>query len=345
MKPATTPSFPQLYVNGRYMLQKVTGVQRCASIFLDNITGKLPYTLVQPTTNTQGSYDKFTAHLWEQCALPLKLIRNGRPTLLTLTGAGPISYSNQIITFFDAAPFRYPELFSKSYRTYITLLLGLQLKKVRGVVCISEFAREELYTFFPTIACSVAVAYPIPKQNCITTTEPRRKIALAVGSLDPRKNLISVVRAFRRLEDPSIELWIIGAENKNFMGQPELLSEMEDKRIHFKGYLSDDELMLAYQQAAVLVSASIYEGLGFTPLEATLAGCPTLISDIPIHREMLGDDSDYFKPEDISGLSQKLSRVFNDPLGAPEKITAMQQRIENFRSLNYVSALETLGVC
>jgi glycosyltransferase involved in cell wall biosynthesis len=129
---------------------------------------------------------------------------------------------------------------------------------------------------------------------------------LFVGSIEPRKNLPVLVEALRRLPDaPPLVLagpagW--GAELDT--------SGIETIRT---GYLEDDELRRVVASASVLAFPSRHEGFGLPPLEAFATGVPAVVSDLPVLREVLGDQAAYVPVGDVEALADGLRRALEAP--------------------------------
>ena len=129
---------------------------------------------------------------------------------------------------------------------------------------------------------------------------------LFVGSVEPRKNLPVLVEAMRRMRDAP-PLVLAGPAG---WGPTLDTSGVEVVRT---GYLSDDELRAAVGHASVMAFPSRHEGFGLPPLEAFAAGVPAVVSDLPVLREVLGDQASYVPVGDADALADALGRVLADP--------------------------------
>ena len=134
---------------------------------------------------------------------------------------------------------------------------------------------------------------------------------LSISRLVPHKNHASVLRAAARL-DPRPRVRIIGRgpDAAALLVLAERLGVVLELRTT---WASDEEIVDAYRQADVVVSASSFEGFGLTPMEGLAMGLPVIASDIPAHREFLGDAVRFFPPEDHLALAAELEAVFAAP--------------------------------
>jgi glycosyltransferase involved in cell wall biosynthesis len=138
---------------------------------------------------------------------------------------------------------------------------------------------------------------------------------LTVSSLDPRKNLGSLIRAFRQLALPDMKLVIVGGENTNVFGRHAYnLREIanENPQIVFAGYVTDAEEINLYRHARMFVYPSLYEGFGFPPLEAMACGCPVIASNTSSLPEVLGDSATFVDARNIEELASAITVVLGE---------------------------------
>ena len=144
---------------------------------------------------------------------------------------------------------------------------------------------------------------------------------LYVGLIEPRKNLSSLIRAYSNLRmsiglNKDIHLVIAGRwgwESEELMA---LVSELNiTEKIHFPGYIEQDDLPFLYNMAKVFVYPSFYEGFGLPVLESMACGTPVITSNISSMPEFVGDSGLLIDPNDISGIQNALSDLLmNDQL-------------------------------
>ena len=142
------------------------------------------------------------------------------------------------------------------------------------------------------------------------------KVVLYVGRQDPYKNLASLVRAFAKVHEavPSAVLRVIGPPDKRYPEAFELARELNIlPHIDWHGYVDNAGLLAAYQQAAVLVLPSRYEGFGLPVVEAMACGTPVVCSNVSSLPEVAGDAALMADPGDASAFAEHIVNVLTRP--------------------------------
>jgi glycosyltransferase involved in cell wall biosynthesis len=143
-----------------------------------------------------------------------------------------------------------------------------------------------------------------------------RDYILFVGTLEPRKNLLRLVEAYRSLLQGGFDWHLVLAgqwgwqmsELQRTLKYPELAG-----RVHVTGYLPHDELLRVYTGAGMLVYPSLAEGFGFPPLEAMALGVPVIVSNSSALGELYGDAALTVEPTDVPGMASAIRRLAADP--------------------------------
>jgi len=311
-------------VNGRFLTQKQTGIQRYAFEMCNRLYDMGADFIVAIPNEINPDYSiKFKTvkcgilptHLWEQISLPRFLKKQGNPLLVSFSGSGPLNYNNQIMTIHDLSYERYPEWFSKGFVIFYKFAMPKVAHKAHAVITVSEFSKKEISHIFSISKDKIHVIPCAPahseSQKILAQTDSNTdKYILTVSSMDPRKNFIRLVEAFKRIEDKSIKLYIIGMQFKAF-NTPDL-KKLINENVVLPGYISDEELQQKYKDALFFIYPSLYEGFGIPPLEAMTYGCPVIDSDIPALRETSGDAALYVNPTDINDTTQKMNLLVKD---------------------------------
>lgn len=140
------------------------------------------------------------------------------------------------------------------------------------------------------------------------------KYILFVGNAYPHKNLSVLIEAMKSL--PTYELVIV-AKPSPFLSR--VLAPYDSSHIQVLSNLSDPTLVEVYRQAQVLVTPSLMEGYGLVGLESLMVGTPVVASNIPVYREVYGDQVTYFDPYSVSSLVSALQSSFINPRPSPLK--------------------------
>lgn len=147
---------------------------------------------------------------------------------------------------------------------------------------------------------------------------------LFVGTLEPRKNLMTLVRAFDELlRTTDLRPQLVIAGPKGWLTE-DLFAHVEQsahKRIVFTGYVSDEDLCALYSSCLVSIYPSLYEGFGLPPLEAMACGAPVITSRIPVIMETVGTAARLIEPSDVRELTATLVELLTNP-GARAQLSA-----------------------
>ncbi len=325
----------EIYINGRFLTQKITGVQRFAYELSRKLTSMFnKVTFIVPGEALQNSdygidgfnieyTGKHSGHLWEQYDLPQLLRKKNNPLLLNFCSTAPLNYTNQLVTIHDLA-FRHGKWHSFTFRAFYNFLIPKIAKKSRHVITVSEYSKDDIIRSYNLNNDKVSVvpgavfdeSGMIPGAGIEMYREhlKSQKYILSVGSIDPRKNIKRIIYAFLEAETADLKLFLIGAYNKNFRKDRELenLISTNKERVFFLGYKSDEELKALYENAQLFVYPSLFEGFGLPPIEAMASGCPTLVSNCTSLPEVCGDAALYCNPHSVSDIKNQINTALFD---------------------------------
>lgn len=235
--------------------------------------------------------------VWEQVLLPLKANKQ-KKLLINFCNTAPFWYKNQVVTIHDMAVFENPKWFRPAFAKYYQLLFTKLAKNAKHFVTVSEFSRNELLKYLAIHPDQITLIHSAPKSDWESITPKENELLknqsflLMVGSQDPRKNFDFVIKTTQNWrKENKYKLVIAGNPGKAF-AQKRATNKND---VIWLQNLSDGELKWLYQNANLVIHPSLYEGFSLVPLEAHLLGAKTLISDIPVHREIAGDTAQYFE--------------------------------------------------
>src|SRR5258706_1779305 len=162
----------------------------------------------------------------------------------------------------------------------------------------------------------------------------RPDFLLFVGTVEPRKNLSNLLRAFEevlRIREKPLQLVIAG--RKGWLVD-DLFASLKHspaaENIVFTDYLADEDLCALYSTCAVLIYPSVYEGFGLPPLEAMACGAPVIASDIPAIKEVVGAAARLVSPASVPELTHSLVQLLNSASIRKEMATAGFLRVAQF---------------
>jgi glycosyltransferase involved in cell wall biosynthesis len=208
-----------------------------------------------------------------------------------------------VLTVLDLAVLRHPELFNWWNRTYSRLLVPQVVTRARRVIAISDFTRRELVELLGVPVERIRVI-GVPPGEAFAPEGPAADgdYVLAVGTLEPRKNLERLVEAARRAD---LELRIVGARGWGGV-------RTNGAGVRWLGELPDAELARLYRGAVCLAYPSLYEGFGIPVLEAMASGTPVVTSAGGATEETAGGAAVLVDPRDAAsiaaGIEQAASR-------------------------------------
>jgi len=308
-----------IYINGKFINQKITGVQRFANeiskLLISNFGN---YKIIIPKNikinMTDYPFEKVeyfghgNLNHWEQIQLPLFLKMNNSPLLLTFTGLGPIFYKNKIITIHDLSFWEHPEWFSKKYAFAYRFFTPISLKNSIKLFTVSEYSKQTITKELKCTRSDIEVIYnAVNEYICEDRNIKKVKYILAVGSIDPRKNLDRLISSFQKWNNHDYELIIIGGHQKSF---PKINLSTK-ANVKFLGYVSEELLHKYYSESEIFIYPSLYEGFGIPPLEAMAHGTPVIASNITSLPEACGEAALYIDPyseESIINAFELLSK-------------------------------------
>lgn len=312
-------------VNGRFLTQSITGVQRFAREIVARLASDgLDVIIVAPPGPLRharlGSarviqVGRFGGHLWEQLELPRWLVGNGGSLLLSLGNTGPVQYKNQVVCVHDIAFERVPESYSWKFRALYRALIPALLGNARGVLTVSAFSAGEIRDRY-RVSTDIRVVYNAPASQLSAggwADRTQSDFFLTVGSMNRHKNVVPMARRFSRWARDSgnaARLVVVGGVSGAFASQRDQLNELPG--VEVLGRVPDEKLAALYASARGFIFPSRYEGFGLPPLEAAAAGCAVIASNIPAIEEVLGDAYLAFDPDTFSGFESQLEALWDD---------------------------------
>lgn len=325
----------QVYINGKFLSQRITGVQRYAYELIkywdksmesgEMDASRINITILTPKNARQDlslkhivlqQVGNFTGTLWEQIELPF-YSRKG--SLVNLCNAAPVVRINQLVTIHDVSVFLDTNTYSKAFKLWYTFMLSIISRRVKKVITVSEFSLSELqkYCRVSTEKCKVIYhgkehVYECDPDLAILDKHGIRAFnyVLAVSSLNPNKNFRLIAQAIQQLDELDFDVVIAGGMQSKVFNHSDEYERHE--RIKYVGYVSDSELRALYEKAGCFVYPSFYEGFGFPPLEAMTLGCPVIVSGTSSLPEVCRDAAVYIDPNRPEELAEGIKLLMGN---------------------------------
>lgn len=324
-----------VFINGKFTAQSLTGVQRVGHELLlaidrlaaPGVAAGWRWVLLCPPQAVLPRLERIECrcvgpaglplHLWEQCVLPV-VARSG--LLLNLAGTGPYRVRRQAVLLHDAAVFDLPQAYTPAFVRWYRGLFARQVRSARPLCVVSDFSRERLGACLQVPRERWQVIQPGAEHLDRVTPDDRilerlnlvgRPFFLAVGSVNPGKNLAALLRAYATVPVPRPALVLVGGGNARVFAS-ETDGGGDPAGVLRAGRLDDAALKALYRQALALLFPSLYEGFGLPPLEAMSQGCPVVAAQAASLPEVCGEAALYVDPRSEASMAAAMRRIAED---------------------------------
>lgn len=341
----------RVVLNGKFLAQPLTGVQRAAGELLQALDRALDaepdgpvkeWVLALPPGAPQGAWRHLrpwtvptplglrSLHAWEQWALPS--VAAGA-LLVNLSGSAPWRRpSSSMAMLHDAAVFDHPQAYTPAFVCWYRLLFRRLARRACGLLTPSHHSAQRLAHHLgvplqrlglqPLGADHLA---PHGQRDAGLTDDaaawPLPELPagtpylMAVGSRNPTKNLVRVEQAFASVAQarPGLHLVLVGDTREAVFRRDTAVGHPRILRL---GRVHDDRLQALYRHARGLVFPSLTEGFGLPPLEAMHAGCPVVASTGGALPEVCGDAAMLVDPTSVPAVAQAMAQLVDDPIAA-----------------------------
>ncbi|RJO59016.1 glycosyltransferase family 1 protein [Candidatus Parcubacteria bacterium] len=305
-----------------------------------------------------SQYGRFLSFGYSHMLISAYLLKEGLDILHVPAGVIPLTYPKKVVyTVHDLAIYRNPEWFPSSFISR-SILVPQSLRKADRIIAVSRSTAKDLKKLFNIKSQKVDVVYngydvekiPLKRSNQETLAKfklPKRYV-LFVGTLEPRKNVISLMRAFKMLLDKNPEcrdaiLVIAGQVGYHSEEVMQKILDLGLKRnIRYLGYVSHNEKVELLKNCSAFVFPSLYEGFGLPVLEALALGAPTITSPVSSMPEIAGRAAIFVDPLNLEALAKAMRDILEKPGLAKKLSTAGQAQAKNFSW--EVCARETMKV-
>ncbi|MBC8163390.1 MAG: glycosyltransferase family 4 protein, partial [Roseiflexaceae bacterium] len=263
---------------------------------------------------------------WEQLLAPPMLKLSGADVFHGVLNVTPLfSPIPSVVTIHDLAFWSFPQTFRRVNRAYLTWATKVAAKQSAYILAVSEATKREIVRYLDIPPERIVVTYDaadarFQPADLATLAEFRRRAGLPaqfilfLGTLEPRKNIPTLIDAYARIAASTDAPLIIGG-GKGWL-YDEIFARVEQlglgEKIRFAGYIPNEDLPLWYAAATVFVFPSIYEGFGMPLLEAMACGTPTVTSNRSSMPEVVGDAGLQVDPYNPEELGEAMLRLLND---------------------------------
>jgi glycosyltransferase involved in cell wall biosynthesis len=232
-----------------------------------------------------------------------------------------------VVTIHDLSVLLHPEMHERGIVRRARRRLPIMARAATMIITATEAGKREVCEHLRVEPERVAVTPYAPRRNfrpvpVEQSAEVKRRLGieddflLFVGTIEPRKNLLTLVRAFEEILRASpLRPQLVIAGRPGWL-MSDLFAYIEsaglDERLRFTGYLSDEDLSALYSSCRAFIYPSLYEGFGLPPLEAMACGAPVITSRIPSITEVVGRAAHLVEPTDTQALAQSIIKLLED---------------------------------
>ncbi|KKP85742.1 MAG: Glycosyl transferase group 1 [Candidatus Roizmanbacteria bacterium GW2011_GWA2_35_8] len=295
-----------------------------------------------PKTDKYFSYEIVKAKfLWSQIFLPFRLYRKKDIDVFY----SPAHYLPrfcpvpQVVTIHDLAYLFFPQDFLKKDLYQLKFWTKYSIDSAKRIIAVSKTTKKDLMNSYHIPSSKIKVIYNgyekkhLLSESKLKTDLTKNPYILYVGTLQPRKNITTLIKAFSRLKllYPETKLVIAGKKgwlyDKIYRSVDKL--GMEDD-VYFADFVTDNQLVFLYKNAFCFVIPSLYEGFGIPTLEAMSFSCPVISSFSSSLPEIAGNAALYFDPNNHYDLVEKIKTLKENPILREKLIKNGKERIKKF---------------
>lgn len=304
-----------IYVNGKFLTQATTGVQRYAIEMTRALLVCFPFIKIVVPKKASLVCNDFNQNIlstgllkgtaWEQISLPIFAKKN-KAILLNFCNVAPIFYTNSIVTIHDLGVFRQKKWYDWKFAFWYRIITPIISKKSKQILTVSETVKSELITMFNLPASKVIVTYNSVSKNVQQVESEKERFILHVGTLSERKNIPFIIDSFLAAELSNYTLVFIGKEDAHLSKK---WKESSNNSIKFYKNVSDNLLAEWYAKAAYVISASNYEGFGLPVLEGLINHSTAIITNTTVYKELFDQGCLFFEHNSSTELINIFKKI------------------------------------
>lgn len=302
-----------------------------------------------------SSYGKFLPFAYSHMLVSAALLKHRLTVFHGPANTVPLTYPKRsVITLHDLAIYRHPEWFpTQMFST--RLLVPQSIRKAKHIISVSQATKRDMQELFNVPNKKITVIPEAADTALLDLSDRyhdvRKKYKLSkryivfVGTIEPRKNLLTLFEAWNRLQmsRPEVvkDVQLVLAGGVGYNGEPAvaMIKKMKlDASVKHLGYISHNHKILLMKNATAFVFPTLYEGFGLPVLEAMQLGLPVITTNTSSIPEVTGQAAVLIDPNDVEAMAQALKKVLIDKKYATELGQKGRRQAEKFTWANNAAA-------
>lgn len=347
-------------INGRFLSQRITGVQRYAKE-LTHALGELLQSngvncnveiAAGPGSHIDDAlqlpcrrFGRFGGQFWEQVSLPL-LSSGG---IVSLCNTGPVLCRNHIVCIHDANVFQWPQSYSPSFRTYYRWILPLLGRNATKILTVSKTSADLLVRHQIAFSRNIEIVpnghehvyrWQAEKSTVLSMEPARRPFVLVIGSSAPHKNMRLIYKFASELDRRGIDIYISGGSASIFKNGRQL--DSPHSNIRHLGYVTDNDLAALYSKALCLAFPSYVEGFGLPLVEAMAFGCQVISSNTSCMPEICGSYATLVPPDDPESWIRAIEKTLLDSDSSSMSVNRSEMTQDHLQNFSWKASAKKL---
>lgn len=243
-----------------------------------------------------------------------------------------------ITTIHDMSFLRFPETLDEKNRMRIIKDISYSVERSNLVLTVSEFSKKEIMELLKLPKEKLAVVYnasPTPEKSvCFDVIAKkfgiRQPYILFLGNLEPRKNIVRLIKAYKRLKKECKNVQLVLAGSYGWKAEDIMFEVQRAEDVVLTGYIGGAEKSAIFENASIFAFTSLYEGFGIPILEAMQHGVPIVCSNTASIPEVAGDAARYVDPLDEEDIARGLYNVLTNRDLAESLIAKGRRQTQKF---------------
>ena len=289
--------------------------------------------------------------VWKQIILPIKLLINKVDIVICPDYVAPIiCYSKKLVVIHDNLFWKYPKNYPWIWRYYYTKLIQWGLNNKSIIITTSNYSKVGLQPLFKNNKI-VRIYQSSESFSTLKNYNNSKKYILHIGTFEKRKDLLTLIKAFKRLKDElKVNCKLVLAGSTYINGDNEVLLKIQKylaenrlfNSVLIPGYIHKSKALYFYKNSLIYVFPSVDEGFGIPLIEALKLKVPVICSDIPIFREIADDSVLYFEKQNEINLFERMKELIQNEELSSKLVLKGIKRAKKYNRFNFIKDIEKI---